>query len=529
MQRILYIKDSREVVEMMKLLENKNFMPCLKKVIAFICFLAIFISVFTSVTYLFRGNQFNTFNNDRLSIIGIKEEDSLDMVYIGGSAAFCYWIPLQAWNDCGFTSYDLTSTSIQAENILYLVKHALKYQDPELFVIGVRSFAYYTDEGYEAGLRYVSDSLDLGLDRIQLARTYFRHRNIDTDICSVYFDIIKHHINYDALASPEIWNLMDNTAEHPEKGCHLLTSYYYLDEPEPFQTEQRAELPQGASDTLYELLDFCTEEDLNVLFVVCPYAVAEEEYELYNTMEDIITSYGFGFLNANDYYDVMDLDFSKDFADKGHVSALGAEKYTAFLGNYIVENYGLTDHRNEGNAAWEESYAQSADAAKETKAALEDMIALAQDGKAIARELCDTDDLALWCDLVKDPRFTVLAVGDGESLGKLSYIDQKALEATGLTDMEGDNYIRVLCDSEVLYTNEGSDESRCEIDIGAQRNIGCVIDNTEQLSSIMIDGEEYCRKDDKGIHIVIFENDYRYVVDSFTVQSDVDGNVEFVR
>ena len=500
-----------------------------KKIIGTACFLAIFISIFASVTYLFRGNLFNPFHKDRAAVVGIKEEDALDMVYIGGSAGFCYWIPQQAWKECGFTSYDLGSTSIQAESILYYVKHALKYQDPELLVIGVRSFAYYTGEGYEAGLRYASDSFDFGLDRLRLINTYYKHRNMDTDICSLYVDIMKHHINYDALSSPEAWALADNQGEELNKGCYLLDSYYYLDAYEPFQTQNRRELQPGASETLYELLDYCKQKNLNVLFVVGPYVEPEEDYEIYNSMSDIVSSYGYGFLDANAFYDEMGIDFSEDFADKNHVNVFGAEKYTAFLGKYIMEHYGLPDHRNEGNSNWDESYDRFMDSENEAKASVRDMITSAREGESIAEELRNTENLALWCDLVKDSRFTVLAVGNGEALDTLSHENKKALEALGLSQMKGNAYIRVLCGDEVLYSNEANDEVEGSASIGTNNNIECIVSLAEQEASVLIDGVEYSRKDGDGLNIVVYGNDYRYVVDSFTLCSGVDGKAEFRR
>lgn len=76
------------------------------------------ISALLGATYLFRGHVFGY--NDRISVVGIKEEkkDSLDVIYIGGSAAFVYWELMKAYKDCGFTSYDLATNSIQTENIL---------------------------------------------------------------------------------------------------------------------------------------------------------------------------------------------------------------------------------------------------------------------------------------------------------------------------------------------------------------------------------------------------------------------------
>ncbi|MCH5251173.1 MAG: hypothetical protein J1E98_14645 [Lachnospiraceae bacterium] len=514
---------------MKKLLQNQKVRLYCKRITATACFLAIIAYVYASATYLFRGKSLNEFNDDRLGIVGIKEEDPLDMIYIGGSDVFCYFSPLQAWNDYGFTSYDLGSTSLQTENILYLLKHALKYQDAQLLVIGVRSFVFYSGDGEEGGLRYTSDALDLGIDRLRLIKTYYDRRPMEDDICSVYVDIAKHHSRYELLSSPEAWALMDNMGESPYKGADVKGSYYYLDELPQANTGGRRELAPMADYMLHELLDFCKDNELNVLFVESPYVLTQEEYELYNTIDDVVTSYGFRFLNANEYFEEMKLDVSQDFIDRAHVNVFGAEKYTDFLGNYIVENYGFSDHGVEGKASWDEAYAAYADMEKIAKTTVEDLIASVQEGEEIAGRLHETEDLAVWCDLADDPRFTILAIGDGDTLSQMPNREKEYLEEIGLANSEGNNLIRVLCNSKILYSNENNDESICTMSIGAQNNVRCVIDNANQALSIKINDEECSRKDKNGINIVVFQNDCRNIADSLTIQCNGSGGVELIR
>jgi hypothetical protein len=46
-----------------------------------------------------------------------------------------------------------------------------------------------------------------------------------------------------------------------------------------------------------------------------------------------------------------------DFYNVDHVNALGAEKYTTFLEQYLSENYDLPDHRGEPDfETWDEAW-----------------------------------------------------------------------------------------------------------------------------------------------------------------------------
>ena len=112
------------------------------KFIGFVVFLAIAFRLFCNVTYLFRSVA----SMSRPHISGMKNEEKLDMVYVGGSAAYVYWQPLRAWNDCGFTSYNFATDAVQAENLKAYMKEVRTSQDPQLYVVDVRAFEYYGQE-----------------------------------------------------------------------------------------------------------------------------------------------------------------------------------------------------------------------------------------------------------------------------------------------------------------------------------------------------------------------------------------------
>ena len=71
------------------------------------------------------------------------------------------------------------------------------------------------------------------------------------------------------------------------------------------------------------------------------------------------------------------MDFQTDFYDYGgHANAIGAEKYTAFLGKYLSENYEFEDKRGqEGYEDWDESYELWTGEMEKAKATIRERIA----------------------------------------------------------------------------------------------------------------------------------------------------------
>ncbi|MBQ9644464.1 MAG: SGNH/GDSL hydrolase family protein, partial [Lachnospiraceae bacterium] len=58
--------------------------------------------------------------------------------------------------------------------------------------------------------------------------------------------------------------------------------------------------------------------------------------------------------------DEMEIDGLTDYYDnRAHTNALGSEKVTAYLGQYLREHYDLPDRRGDAAyASWDEAYAR---------------------------------------------------------------------------------------------------------------------------------------------------------------------------
>ena len=126
-----------------------------------------------------------------------------------------------------------------------------------------------------------------------------------------------------------------------------------IDKPEGFLTDDEGELSKNAVIVLNDLLDYCDKLDKDVLFVVCPYEITQVDKSKYNTISEIIESRGYQFIDTNEYYEEMGIDYSKDFYNGDH--PFGAKKFTEFLERYICENYRMPDHRrDEKYNSWNE-------------------------------------------------------------------------------------------------------------------------------------------------------------------------------
>ena len=321
------------------------------------------------ISFLFRPTEV-----DRENVIGYYAEknNSLDVVCIGGSATFVFWEPLQAWHDYGFTSYDFCVNTFVPQAVKYYLIEALKTQAPELFVIDLRPFQYgeepYLDTNVkildsEIPLRNCIDQLNYSMNRVKLIQGCVPD---NLKKFSFYFDLMKYHSRIDSFFRVVSWKYSLNYYPNRLKGFLFVPKTAPIEFNSQKNNKEVQPLSERLNGVLIDLLNFCKEKDLQVLFVVHPYSITKEDQMKYNYMASTIRQYGFDYLDVNDYD--IGLDYGIDFYNENHVNVFGAEKYTGFLGSYIDSRYSFNKDKDAKlRDSWNRDYVFFAKRVEETK------------------------------------------------------------------------------------------------------------------------------------------------------------------
>lgn len=336
---------------------------------------------FIPLSYLIRPQ-----NDNRQNLAGFYAEpkNSLDMVYIGGSAAFVYWEALKAYNDYGFTSYCYAHNSITPQSIKYYLEEVTKTQTPEVVLIDLRPFQYGSDIvydseywEYEPYIRNGSDNMPYSTTRYNLIKTSTKNKS---STFSFYFDFFKYKSlvpqNLGLVLTRKInYNYIDNKSPHNYK------SFLFVYESNPLifndysHIIEKKNLTEPIKNFFFDTLNYCKDNSITPLFIVHSYIQEEEHKMKYNYMKEIIESYGFDFLNTNDYYTEVNLDYSKDLYNENHVNIFGADKYTDFVSKYLKDHYNLPDKRNDPNyEGWHTLYKNFKTASDEAKVIINEKI-----------------------------------------------------------------------------------------------------------------------------------------------------------
>lgn len=484
-----------------------------KKMLNFAGFLILLGFVFTRTTYLFRNCGM-----DREHVLGIQNEEKFDVVCIGGSSTFVYWEPYLAWKEYGMTSYNLATNSANPPVISGYTKYLLRMQKPELVVIDVRSFTGGTGtiSSDEGPVRNMTDSLPLSIQRIQTVTDTLNYYNASgcgqSDNLSFYFDIAKYHNEYARLGGEVNWKYMAGRCKSRYKGFEFVSNpcHAVIKEPEDYRTKERAELDPVKEKSLKALLEELKKSHVNALFAAGPIPVSKDTQMQYNTISDITASYGCEFLNTNDYYEEMGLDFSKDFYNAGHVNVYGAEKYTRFTADFIKEHYRIADHRgDEAYEQWDADYLEAKEQEMAVKALINEQADAKEKANRAGKRLKTVkEDFLEWCGMAADENYTVLILSKGNK--PAAGMPGRLWNITG-----GEReLIRVCTGRQAVYESDavldeayhgvfGSDNKGYEINCGEK---GC----------LAVDGRQYDLKKD-GIYILVFDNHYNQVLDMVRV------------
>ncbi len=332
---------------------------------------AVIFFMIAALLFLYLNQVFNIAASDDSKQIFkafyAEEENTLDVVYLGTSATNRYFIGPKAYHDAGIAAFDLATMGLPMLFVPNLIDEVEKTQDPDLYIIELRGILKSKDDVTDAHIRRVTDSMRISLnkyDTIEAALDYVEGADgelsdIDTGSLDYYVPIVKYHgrlvqgdLRIADFLPVDRWNLTKGYVLSPNTVTVKAQG-------RPVYSAEKAALAPEMEDVFLDVLAYCDTLDKDVLFVLSPYVMKDGQAEKFNTAKELAEQRGYPVLDFNqkEITDAMDLDWQRDFYNSKHVNYMGAEKYTAYLTEYLTENYGLADRRGAKDyASWDEAY-----------------------------------------------------------------------------------------------------------------------------------------------------------------------------
>ena len=276
------------------------------------------------------------------------QEGTVDVLVLGSSHAFVDVNPAMLYEEFGIASYDLCASMQPMWNTYYYFAEALEYQKPKLVVLDVyrlvEAFPYAKESKIVKntyGMRFKYEAVKESLPEED-----------KDDILLHMVEFPSYHSRYVDLA-PEDFN-RSFVISDSYKGAHPVTEVAPMERPELSDITETMEIEPKTMEYFEKILLTAKEQDIPVLLINAPYIVQPDDKKVYNTLENYLLKQKVydkvSYVDFNEMYDEMGIDFATDFADHNHLNVNGLPKFNRVLGSYIEANYDLPDRR--GDAAF---------------------------------------------------------------------------------------------------------------------------------------------------------------------------------
>ena len=274
-----------------------------------------------------------------------EDKDSLDAVFIGSSNTHAFWSPLYAWKNHGIATFNYSADAQTILSYRYMIEEVIKYQPQAVIVITLSSPIVAPNKEYFHSL---TDAMPFSLTKLRLIDDYSKQNDLTLkDRLEYYITLYRYHSRWDSLAASDFEKTETTVPKAPNCGNSYrnkslnIKSIYT-------ETDETADLPENTQTVLNNLLDYCEEQNLSVLFLRTPQAGrTKSALAKMNAMYSLIESRGFPVLKMHSLSDEIGLDLEYDFYDKYHTNIHGSLKYTDYVAEYLISQYGLNDRRGD--------------------------------------------------------------------------------------------------------------------------------------------------------------------------------------
>ena len=270
-----------------------------------------------------------------------QPEGTVDALFVGSSHIFCHVNTGILWDEYGISGFDLAAAEQPFWNSYHYIIEGLKTQTPKVVILdittpGVRP----TDYQPENWLITNTYGIKHNKNRINAIKI-----SALKDSCKrLLVPFNSMHARYAELSELDFRDY-DDTARF--KGFDARETVVPFDTPDISGVTERGELTEKEITYLRKIIEYVQGKGIPLLLMSSPYVVTPEEQAKFNTIFDIADEYGVPYIDFNLLYDEMGLDFQTDIAEILHLNRAGNEKFTRYFGQYLKDNYGLSDHRGD--------------------------------------------------------------------------------------------------------------------------------------------------------------------------------------
>lgn len=273
-----------------------------------------------------------------------QPEESIDVLLLGSSRVGMSLDLETLWKYYGISSYACWGGRQPFWDSYYFLKEATNAQKPKVVAleVGAAALAFeYLDDGHQYGNTYGIKGLLNKIQAVQLSAPQKKWNDL-------IFGLPVYHARYNELTQDDFTNFFWNTDRINYKGNSVrygVGAYSLMDVSQITETKK---IQSKGESYFRKIIEYCQNEEIPLVLFAMPHPSRTTEQPYYNAVQEIADEYKVPFINFN----LLDKETgftAEDFWTDGHLNTSGGRKISSYLGNYLMSNYMLLDHRGDEN------------------------------------------------------------------------------------------------------------------------------------------------------------------------------------
>lgn len=279
--------------------------------------------------------------------------EDYDVLFLGTSHVMYGISPMDLWEDYGIVSFNWGSPTCSIPSIYWKLRNILDYAKPKLVVVDCL-------RAIEEDKTYSVERIHEAFDAFDLSPTKYRavmdlmddeQKYSKLDKYNVLFRLSAYHSRWDSLSEKDFSHkYVDTKGEEFGRSVAVPIEISHTDK----KTEITPEM-EGVN-YLKKIIELCNEESVPILLTYLPYPIDESWKMEANMIYDLAEEYNVNYIN---FTDLNVVNYNIDFSDSdSHMNMSGDSKVTNYLGQYILENYDISDRSSDESISqkWNEDY-----------------------------------------------------------------------------------------------------------------------------------------------------------------------------
>ncbi len=307
--------------------------------------LAVFL--FTMLNRIFMPKYVSENPDGHITEDFYREKLPLDVIFVGSSTVYSAVSPPILWERQGIASYDRGNASQPMWTSYYMIEDALRNGiKPELVALDIGFIKYDDNFVEEPSNRKALDGMKLSTVKLNAVKAA---KGENEKLIDYIFPILRFHTRWKELSLEDFEYIFKNA--YVDHNGHLIN--YNVTDSLPERSGARymnedIEISSRNKEYLIKIMELCRDNGIKLFLMKVPSYSNNWGYHFDDQIREIAQPYGIEYVNFDEYSDEIGLDFLTDSPDNGnHLNTYGAEKFSAYLADYLKTHYELPSHKDD--------------------------------------------------------------------------------------------------------------------------------------------------------------------------------------